>query len=104
MFSDLKKRIRRAKKSSLPWSELEQIATLIARGAFYDELDETQKELYCRYMGVERTAFEDVNAAFEDGLHFKIERRPEPLSDAEFRQRVEEIEQFALGEEQIKEE
>lgn len=67
---------------------------LIAKGAYYDELTDSEKSLYCQYLGSDRDSFENLHGYVCGSLHIKLERRPRQATDAEFRKNVLEVEAF----------
>ena len=68
------------------------ILALIGRHAFYDELNEHQRERYCGFIGADRRVFEEVNQAVVGDLHV-ILRQIEPPTPEELRQITADIEQ-----------
>lgn len=93
-ISSLKNRIKRVETQTYGGEDLARIAELLDRGAYYDELTEEEKFLYCNYYGCDREAWEDINSYLHGNLHFKIERKPRPLTDKEFRERVREVQAY----------
>ena len=73
---------------------LGRLAELIAQGAYYDELSEEEKDAYCAYQGHNREAMETVEKMVTGTLHFQVERKPRPLTDAEYKERVEEVKAY----------
>ena len=67
------------------------ILALIGRHAFYDEINDNERERYCCYIGVDRRVFEEVNRAVVGDLHV-ILRQIEPPTPDELRSVIEELE------------
>lgn len=91
-LASLKNRIRKAQRNTHAGEDLGIVAAAISRGAFYDELTDEEKNAYCAYHGTERHALEEVNGYILGTLHFPVERKEKPLTEAQFRERVEEVE------------
>ena len=93
-LASLKNRIRKAQANTHAGESLGLVAEAIARGAFYDELTDEEKNAYCEYHGTEREALEKVNGFILGTLHFPVERKEKPLTEAQFRERVQEVEGY----------
>ena len=93
-LASLKNRIRKAQRNTHAGEDLGIVAAAISRGAFYDELTDEEKNAYCEYHGTEREALEKVNGFILGTLHFPVERKEKPLTEAQFRERVEEVEAY----------
>ena len=91
-LSTIKSRLRKAQANTHAGEDLGIVAAAISRGAFYDELTDEEKNAYCAYHGTERHALEEVNGFILGTLHFHVERKEKPLTEAQFRERVEEVE------------
>ena len=91
-LASLKNRIRKAQANTHAGEALGIVAEAIARGAFYDECTDEEKNAYCEYYGTEREALEEVNGFILGNLHFQLERKPKPPTEAQFRERVREVE------------
>lgn len=89
---NFRNRIKKAQARTKNLESMERIAALIAAGAYYDELTDDEKNTYCDYLGSERYALETLHEYFNGNLHFKLERKPKPLTDLEFKERVREVE------------
>ena len=90
------RRIKRmeARLNGTTAGNLGRLAGLIAQGAFYDELTEDEKDAYCSYREFNREAMETVEKMVTGTLHFQVERKPRPLTDAEYKERVEEVKAY----------
>lgn len=66
------------KIQSLRGSDASRILQLIRAGAFYDEISEAEKDLYCEYRHFDRYAMEEVEQLVNGTLHFRLERIPAP--------------------------
>lgn len=91
-LTSIKNRIRKARLNTHAGESLGLVAEAIARGAFYDELTDKEKNAYCEYHGTEREALEKIHGYILGSLHFPVERKEKPLTEAQFRERVEEVE------------
>lgn len=97
MSQSLRNRLRRLAVTSE--CEYLEIVKLIKQGAFYDDLTDELKDLYCRYRGFDREAMESVNRMVAECegmnpdtyLHFRLERKPKPMNDEQTRIQVSEI-------------
>lgn len=96
-LASLKNRIRKAQANTHAGEDLGIVAAAISRGAFYDECTDEEKNAYCAYYGTERQALEEVNGFILGSLHFKLERKPKPPTEAQFRERVREVEALVLS-------
>lgn len=96
-LASLKNRIRKAQANTHAGEALGRIAELIAQGAYYDELTDEEKNAYCDYLGSERDAMEAVEAMVTGTLHFPVKRKEKPLTEAQFRERVREVEDIVNG-------
>lgn len=93
-LANIKNRIRKAQRNTHAGEDLGIVAAAINRGAFYDECTDEEKNAYCAYYGTERQALEEVNGFILGSLHFKLERKPKPPTEAQFRERVREVEEL----------
>ena len=91
-LANLKNRIKKAQANTHAGEDLGRIAELLSRGAYYDECTDEEKNAYCAYYGTEREALEEVNGFILGTLHFRLERKPKPPTEAQFRERVREVE------------
>lgn len=96
-LASLKNRIKKAQGRTHAGEYLGRIAELIAQGAYYDELTNEEKTAYCDYLGTEREAFETVHGYVMGSLHIPIEKKPKPLTEAQFLERVREVEETVQG-------
>ena len=96
-LASLKNRIRKAQRNTHAGETLGRIAELIAQGAYYDELTDEEKNAYCDYLGSERDAMEAVETMVTGTLHFPVKRKEKPLTEAQFRERVREVEDIVNG-------
>ena len=96
-LASLKNRIKKAQANTHAGEALGRIAELIAQGAYYDELTDEEKNAYCDYLGSERDAMEAVEAMVTGTLHFPVKRKEKPLTEAQFRERVREVEDIVNG-------
>ena len=87
MLANIKNRIRKVQAQSAAGEDLERIAELIGQGAYYDELTDDEKDLYCAYIGADREVMEAVeqNAA---SLHFQVKRKERRLTKAQLRDHI----------------
>ena len=56
-------------------SECAIIARMVRDGKLYDELNDSEKDLYSQYWGVSRKALEDCNTAVLGTLHFALHEK-----------------------------
>lgn len=56
-------------------SECSVIARMVRDGKRYDELSDSEKDLYSQYWGVSRKALEDCNTAVLGTLHFALHEK-----------------------------
>lgn len=75
-------------------AEFTEIIQLIRRGAFYDELTDEQKDLYCKYKGHDREAMETIEEYINGSLHLQLKKNEPPPTKEELREITEEIERF----------
>ena len=68
-----------------------EIICLIKSGAFYDEINDVQKDEYCKYREVDREAFEDVLFWVLETMHVKLELKPPKMTPEEERKHVAEV-------------
>ena len=83
------------------------IAQLVRQGAYYDQLTDAQKARYQSYRESLGGVADDIAAAeldimFNDtpeqqAYHFKLTKRKRALTDEEFRERVQEVEETVQG-------
>lgn len=97
MLESIKRRINKVQNNTSNGEALAMVAGAIDRKAYYDELTEEEKNAYCAYYGTEREALEEVNGFILGTLHFPVERKEKPLTEAQFRERVEEVEALVMG-------
>lgn len=93
-LASIKTRIKKAQANAHAGEDLGRIAELLNRGAFYDELTDEEKNIYCAYYGADRQALEEVTSVVMGSLHFKLEHKPKPPTETQFRERVQEVEAF----------
>ena len=101
-IANLKNRIRKAQ--SIAGKSLGRIADLIARGAYYDELTEEEREEYKRYKESLGGVADDIAGAEleilffdkpqEEAYHFPLTKRKRPPTPEEHAQRVQEVEEY----------
>lgn len=94
-LANIKARVKKAQGQAQAGGNLERIAALLDRGAYYDELTDEEKIAYCEYRDTERDALEKINSLFLGTLHFQLEKRPKPPTREERRQIAEEVEAIA---------
>lgn len=82
-ISNIRNRIMKAQMKAQANNDLGRLAALLARGAFYDECTDEEKNAYCKYQGTEREALENINGYILGTLHFKLERRQRRPTEAE---------------------
>lgn len=89
-IDSIKRRVARLeeKASVQDHQELARVAALIAAGAYYDELTDEEKDLYCKYKQVERAIFEEVEDAVTGTLHQHLERNTRGTMTAAGRERI----------------
>lgn len=68
-----------------------EIIQLIKSGAFYDELTDDQKDMYCQYRDFDRQAFEDVSTVMLETMHIMLEIKPPKMTPEEERKHVAEV-------------
>lgn len=73
---------------------LGRLAELIAQGAYYDELTDEEKDAYCSYREFNREAMEAVETMVTGTLHFQVERKPRPLTEAEKKERLQWLDDY----------
>ena len=91
-MTSLRNRIKRLQKVS--GQEYSEVLQLIRQKAFYDEISDDMKDLYCRYRGFDREAMESVRMIIaetegfdtETVLHFQLERNPKSMTPEEERE------------------
>ena len=88
-YQTIKNRLKKAQANA--GQNLGRIAELIAQGAYYDELADEEKNAYCAYIGTERQALEEING------YIPVERKEKPITEAQFRERVREVEGIVHG-------
>lgn len=94
-YQTIKNRLKKAQANA--GQNLGRIAELIAQGAYYDELADEEKNAYCAYIGTERQALEEINGYILGTLHFPVEHKEKPITEAQFRERVREVEGIVHG-------
>ncbi|RKM60496.1 hypothetical protein D6855_07205 [Butyrivibrio sp. CB08] len=94
MSRALRRRLQAMKTEITSSEDVGAILKFIDSGAYYDELTDEEKDAYCRYLGTERDALETVNGYVLGCLHFQLNRRPKPPTDAEHRATVKEVESY----------
>lgn len=100
MSQTLRNRLKRIQTHSE--MEYSEIIKQINQGAFYDDLNDEQKEMYCRYIGVERSGIETIEKVVaesegrdpETALHFRLERKQPTPTPEEMQRRIEEVERI----------
>lgn len=61
-------------------SEYAVVARMVQDGKLYDELNDSEKDVYCEYWGVSRTVLAEVELAVNGSLDFPLQLKPnEPL-------------------------
>ena len=68
-----------------------EIIRLIKSGAFYDDLTDDQKELYCLYRGYDRQAIEELFMIMHETMHIQLELKPPKMTPEEERKHVVEV-------------
>ena len=76
-------------------TEYNEVISLIKKGAYYDDVSDDVKELYCEYKGTTREVLETIEEMVAGNLHFQMELNPtrEPTSK-ELQQIAEEIREY----------
>lgn len=93
-IANIKNRIKKAQQAAHAGDTLGIVAGIISRGAFYDELTDEEKNAYCYYLGTDREALETVHGYILGDLHFQVEKKPKPLTEAQFKERVREVKAY----------
>ena len=96
-FEGLRRRIKKAQANAHAGEMLLSIAKMLENGAYYDELTDNEKNVYCAYYGIDRQDLEALNGYVLGNLHFKIERRPGKITETQFRDNVRETEALVNG-------
>lgn len=106
-LASIKNRLKKAGIKTHAGDSLGRIAAFIARGAFYDELTEEDREAYKEYKeslgGVaDDVAGAELEKAFfnkpeKEAYHFPLTKRRRPPTPEEHAQRVREVEEYVLG-------
>ena len=96
-FEGLRRRIKKAQANAHAGEMLLSIAKMLENGAYYDELTDNEKNVYCAYYGIDRQDLEALNGYVLGNLHFKIERRPGKITETQFRDNVREVEAIVSG-------
>ena len=94
MSLNIRNRIRKAQVNATAGGSLGLVADAIARGAYYDEMTEEEKNAYCDYHGFDRDAMERLEVLITGTLHFQAEKKPKPPTQAEFEASVREVERL----------
>lgn len=75
------RRLEALEKSVRNASECSVIARMVRDGKRYDELNDSEKDLYSQYRGTPRTVLEEVELAVSGSLSFPLQLKPnEPLT------------------------
>lgn len=98
-YASIKTRLKKAQRNATG-GEDQAIVSAIRQGAFYDELEDALKDAYCAYHGTDRHAMEEINLLVTGTLHFPVEGKGKPLTEAQFLERVDEVEALVLEGEQ----
>lgn len=85
-------KIQKSKEQIDPSGGLYRVIELIAKGAYYDELTEDEKEAYCKYTGGNRDGLETLAEYFGGDLHFQLEPKRKPPTEHEFEIAEQEVE------------
>lgn len=96
----VKQRIQKLERGSP--AQFREIIQLIQQGAYYDELTAEQQRRYKEYRESLGGVAEDISLAElrmmldEDptGFHFQLQPRKPALTEAEFRERLAEVQEF----------
>lgn len=94
MAYNLKRRVRKAQVIAFNGltSEYRRVMELLKTGAYYDELEDEDKEAYCRYHHAGRQALEMVEIMIGGTLHFKLQPAEKPpANEEEMRERIDEV-------------
>ena len=94
MSKSVIRRLQAIKNNTAISGDVGAVLRLIGKGAYYDELTDTEKALYCQYLGTDRESFENLHGYFCGSLHIKLERKHRQATDAEFRKNVLEVEAY----------
>lgn len=106
-YQTIKNRLKKAGKNAHAGDSLGRIAELIARGAYYSELTEEEREAYKAYKESLGAAANDIAAAEleimffdktpEEAYHFPLTKRRRPPTKEERAQRIREVEEIMNG-------
>lgn len=71
------------------------VSDILARGAYYDELTEEEREAYCKYRGTDQETIKTLYGYFYgDNLHFPCVKNPEPPTRQEQEEIIKEIHDY----------
>lgn len=106
-YTSIKNRLKKAQGKAHGGDSLGRIAAYIARGAFYDELSEEDREAYKEYKESLGGVADDIAGAEleimffdkpkEEAYHFPLTKRRRPPTPEEHAQRVREVEEIVNG-------
>lgn len=75
------RRLEALERTAQSVSECAVIARMVRDGKLYDELNDSEKDVYCEYWGVSRTVLAEVELAVNGSLDFPLQLKPnEPLT------------------------
>lgn len=103
-LASIKNRLKKAQGKAHGGDSLGRIAAYIARGAFYDELSEEDREAYKEYKESLGGVADDIagaeleimffNKTEEEAYHFPLTKREKPPTEEEIAKRAQEIELY----------
>ena len=98
MNASVNKRLKSLEQKTKNTNNYRDIINLIKAGAFYDEISEFEQIRYCEYLGFEKNVIEQVyKSVFEENaepLHIKLELKPKPPTEEEFKKIIAEVERI----------
>lgn len=93
MRKTLDARLKAAEQTAAAVSKFAAIRSAIRNSAFYDELPECDRSLYCEYRGVDRTTLESVTLTATGSLHCVLCDNETPTPE-ELKKIIAEVEQM----------
>ena len=72
-------------------TEFNEVIRLIRQGAFYDDLTDECKDLYCKYHGIDREAMETIELYVVGALRFRLEEKQQPPDQKTLEKIIEEV-------------
>lgn len=89
-------RLKAAEQTAAAVSRFAPIRSAIRNSAFYDELPEDLRALYCEYCGVDRTTLESVTLTVLCDLHFILREFEKPTPE-ELQEIIAEVQAMVEG-------